>query len=242
VPAAMSLALLGASPALAYRPFDSTDADVVDRGQVEIELGPVGYLDEDGAETLVGPDVVVNVGLLPAWEMVVEGRGAVALGGDGEERYRLVDTGLFAKGLLRRGSLQEADGPSVAVELGVLLPMLHDEGGVGGELLGIVSRRWPHVTAHLNGVLAYTRADTWEAGAGLILEGPARWGVRPVAEGTFFREFGEATSASGLLGLIWEPRDDLSVDLGFRYGREDGVDVREVRLGLTWSFDWGGMP
>jgi len=243
VAAAMSVPLLGASPALAYRPFDSTDADVVDRGEVEIELGPVGYLDEDGAEALVAPDVVVNVGLLPAWEMVLEGQGVVGLGGEAaERRYRLVDTGLFAKGLLRRGSLQEAEGPSVAVELGVLLPTLHDEGGVGGEMLGIVSHRWHHVTAHLNGVLGYTRADTWELGAGLILEGPEGWGVRPVAEGTFFRELGEATSGSGLVGLIWEPRDALSFDLGFRYGREDGVDMHEVRLGLTWSFDWGGTP
>lgn len=231
------------APAQAYRPFDSTDADVVDVGEVEVELGPVGYLDEDGAESLVVPDVVVNVGLLPSWEMVLEGRGVVALDGDAEDRrYRLVDTGLFVKGRLRRGSLQEAEGPSVAVELGVLLPTLHDESGVGGEMLGIVSHRWPHVTAHLNGVLAYTRVDTWELGAGLILEGPERWGVRPVAEGTFLRELGDAWSASGLVGLIWEPRDDLSFDLGFRYGREAGVDVHEVRLGLTWSFDWGGMP
>ena len=78
--------------------------------------------------------------------------------------------------------------------------------------------------------LAYTRADTWELGAGLILEGPERWGVRPVAEGTFFRELGEATSGSGLLGLIWEPRDDLSFDLGQPFEDHIGAEHRVARF------------
>ncbi len=30
-----------AAPALAYRPFDSTDADVAGPGEFELELGPV---------------------------------------------------------------------------------------------------------------------------------------------------------------------------------------------------------
>jgi hypothetical protein len=59
-----------------------------------------------------------------------------------------------------------------------------------------------------------------------------------VAEGTLARELGEATAASGLAGIVWEARDDLSFDLAFRYERDDGSDVREVRAGLTWSFDW----
>lgn len=241
--APISVALLAAAPALAYRPFDSTDADVVDRGAVEIELGPAGFLDEDGDDLLVAPDLVVNAGILPDWEIVLEGRGLVPLDHETEERrYRLVDTGLFAKGLLRRGTLQGATGPSVAVELGMLLPTLHDESGVGAEAVGIVSHRFSHGTAHLNGTVAFTRSDTWELGAGLILEGPTRFGLRPVAEVTLFREVGEATAVSGLLGIIWEPRDYLAFDLGFRYARDDGTDVREHRLGLTWSFGGGGSP
>jgi len=30
--------------ARAYRPFDGTDAAVADKGEVEIELGPVGFV------------------------------------------------------------------------------------------------------------------------------------------------------------------------------------------------------
>jgi hypothetical protein len=232
------------SPAQAYRPFESTDADVVDRGEVEVELEPVGYLD-DGSELLVVPDLVVNVGVHPRLELVVEGRGFVALDRDADERrYRLVDTALLAKGLLRRGSLQGEEGPSVALEVGALLPTLHDESGLGAEGIGIVSQRWSHLTAHLNGTVARTRGETWELGAGLILEGPERFRVRPVVEGTFFRAIGEKSEASGLVGLIWEARDDLAFDLAFRYARDDGTDVREVRAGLSWSFTGllGGGP
>lgn len=243
VAAPISLALLGGSPAQAYRPFDSTDAAVVDPGEVEIELGPVGFVNEDGADLLVAPDLVVNLGVHPDWEVVVEGRGLVPLDRESEERrYRLADTGLFAKGVLRRGCLQAATGPSVAVELGMLLPTLHDESGVGAEAVGIVSNCFSHLTAHLNGTVAFTRGDTWELGVGLILEGPSRFGLRPVAEATLFREVGEATAVSGLLGVIWEPRDDLAFDLGFRYARDDGTDVRELRLGVSWSFGGGGRP
>ncbi len=231
--------LLSGSSAEAYRPFDSTDADVVERGEVEIELGPVGYLDEDGTELLATPDLVVNVGVHPRLELVVEGRGLAPLERETpERRYRIVDTAFLAKGLVRRGSLQGETGPSLALELGALLPTLHDESGLGAEGIGIVSHRFSHLTAHLNGTAAYTRAETWELGLGLILEGRERWGVRPVAEGTLARELGEATAGSGLAGVIWEARDDLAFDLAFRYAREDGSDVREIRAGLTWSFDW----
>ena len=193
-------------------------------------------------DAVLPPDaIVLNAGICPRLELVVEGRGLAPLDpGASERRYQIVDTGLTAKGLLRRGSLQGESGPSVAVEAGVLLPTLHDEGGVGGEAIGIVSQRFRHLTAHLNGEVAYTRSETWELGLGLILEGPAWRGVRPVVEATVAREVGEANLASGLAGVIWEARPGLSFDLAFRYARDDGTDTREVRAGLTWTFDATG--
>lgn len=232
--------LLSGASADAYRPFDSTDADIADRGEVEIELGPVGYSNEDGTEFLVAPDAVANVGVLPRLELVLEGKGLVPLDSDApDRRYRIVDTAFLAKGLVRRGSLQGERGPSLAVELGVDLPTLRDDPGWGGEGTAVLSQHFAYVTAHLNGSAGYTRDENWELGAGLILEGPARWHVRPVGEATFAREFDEANAATGLLGLIWEPRGDLAFDLGFRYARDDGHDIREIRAGVTWRFDLG---
>ena len=49
------------SEAEAYRPFDGTDAAVVETGEVEIELGPVGYLRAGADRTLSAP----NLGLKP---------------------------------------------------------------------------------------------------------------------------------------------------------------------------------
>jgi hypothetical protein len=39
----VALAVLRCAPADAYRPFDGTDASVVDLDHIEVELGPVEY-------------------------------------------------------------------------------------------------------------------------------------------------------------------------------------------------------
>src|SRR5262245_22718401 len=52
-----------ALPAQAYRPFDGTDAAVADPWEMEIELGPLGYLREGGARYLLAPAVVANIGV-----------------------------------------------------------------------------------------------------------------------------------------------------------------------------------
>jgi hypothetical protein len=234
-------ALLAASAARAYRPFDSTDADVVDPGEIEIELGPLGYVNEAGTKLLAAPDLVVNAGVHPRLELVLEARGLLPLEGDApERRYRVVDTALRAKGIVRRGNLQGEAGPSVAAEIGILLPTLRDEDGLGAEAIVIASHRFAVATAHLNGAVSYTRANTWQVGVGLIVEGPAWRGVRPVAEATLAREVGEATQIAGLLGAIFEVRRGLAFDFGVRFAREGAGDVHEVRAGLTWAFDWAG--
>src|SRR5438105_15192306 len=60
--------------AVAYRPFDGTDAAVADPGEMEIEFQPAGVLSSNGQKTLVAPATVFNFGLLKNWEAVFEGR------------------------------------------------------------------------------------------------------------------------------------------------------------------------
>ena len=230
--------LLCAAPAYAYRPFDSTDADVTRAGEAEIEFGPAGYVDDDGQRFLAAPDLVVNYGVHPRLELIVEGRGLVPLEEDSPDRsYRVVDAALLAKGLLRNGCLQGQSGPSLAVELGLLTPTRHEEPWLGAEGTLALSQRLWQVTAHLNATTAYTRTHDRELGLGLILEGPARYGVRPALEGTLVREIDEETKRGVLAGLVWEASDDLAFDLGFRFAREGDASVREIRAGLTWSFE-----
>jgi hypothetical protein len=237
---AAALALLLPATAHAYRPFDSTDAAVADRGALELELGPLGYLAEGPDRALVAPSLVVNWGFAERWELVLEGRHLVALGAEPEgPRLRVEDTALSAKRVLREGSLQDRPGPSVATELGLLLPTVNGEPGMGAEGALILSQRWPDLTAHLNVGVVWTRAH--EAGllAGVILEGHDAWPVRPVAELLLEAVRDRPTAVSGLVGAIWRVREALSLDLAVRRARAGNVDTTELRAGLTWAIELG---
>src|SRR5207253_11066430 len=61
-----------ATPAFAYRPFDGTDADVADVGQFELEMGPAHYLSSPEGRYLVAPATVLNLGVAPGFELVVD--------------------------------------------------------------------------------------------------------------------------------------------------------------------------
>jgi hypothetical protein len=240
--AALLLAALTA-PALAYRPFDSTDADVAAPGEFDLELGPVGRLQEGSDKFRVAPAVVANLGLPWRSELVLEGQRQVALNpASGEPQTSIVDTGVFVKTLLRQGALQDASGPSVAAEYGVLLPEVHGESGTGASVAGIVSQRWEAGTLHLNAALAWNREHEPDLFLGAILEGPYAWPVRPVAEIFGEEASGGPRTTSGLVGAIWRARDDLSFDVGLRFARAGDELVREVRLGLNWTFSLWREP
>jgi hypothetical protein len=238
--AALGLALflaaaLSPRPAAAYRPFDGTDAAVADPGEAEIELGPVGFR-RDGAErTLIAPAAVLNLGVARGWEAVLEGQGETPISRE-PRRSSLAGTGLFLKGMLRPGSLQEKPGPSVATEFGVLLAGINTEPGVGASAAAILSQRWPWGTVHLNAQGALARDRHADLFLGAIVEGPYDWPVRPVAEVFHEREFGVERVFSGLVGAIWQVRDALAFDAGLRAARVNDHTLGELRLGVTFAF------
>jgi hypothetical protein len=55
---------VAATSAFAYRPFDGTDAAVTNPGQMEIELQPVGRLQEGPERFLIAPDIVLSFGVM----------------------------------------------------------------------------------------------------------------------------------------------------------------------------------
>jgi hypothetical protein len=95
----------------AYRPFDGTDAAVVERGEMEIELGPVEYLREGPERSLLAPDLRINYGFIPGWEAALEGKLTHGLTA-GIPGASLVESQALLKGVLREGSLQEKPGPA----------------------------------------------------------------------------------------------------------------------------------
>lgn len=221
-------------PAIAYRPFDGTDAAVAKPGELEIELQPAGILRERSQTTLIAPAAVFNFGLTKEWEAVFEGQVETPFSPSGPTSVSA--SGIFLKHILRSGSLQDQTGPSVATEFGVLLPDTNGDSGFGARVAGIISQRWDWGAIHLNVATALTRDHHADVFFGGIVEGPSKWKVRPVAEIFYEEEIGQSHTISGLAGLIWQVRDDLSFDVGVRQAFTNGHRASEVRAGLTFGF------
>jgi hypothetical protein len=220
--------------ASAYRPFDGTDADVAKMGEIEIELQPAGRLRDESGASLISPAWVINYGFSEDWEAVFEGQGQTPLSPSGPTS--LTAAGAFLKHVVLPGSLQDKSGPSIATEFGVLLPDSTGDSGVGLSLAGIVSQRWDWGTIHLNAESALTRDHHADLFIGAIIEGPATWTVRPVAEIFYENEFGNEATFSSLVGLIYRVRDDLSFDVAVRHALTGGHPTSEIRAGLTFGF------
>ena len=229
-------ALLSTSRADAYRPFDGTDAGVAALGAFELELGPVHWYERAERHTLLAPVTVLNFGVLPNTELVIELQGAVLpRPGQGRKRAALLGTDLLLKHVLRAGVLQGETGLSVALELGPLTPEVNGTNAFGASAALIVSARWEWGTVHFNERPAYSREHRLDLFNGMIVEGPHLWRVRPVSELFYERELGDAQTVSGLLGVVWSAREYFALDLGLRGARSGREDEAEVRLGFTWT-------
>jgi hypothetical protein len=222
------------SPASAYRPFDGTDAAVADPGELEVELQPAGLQRDGSQKTLIAPATVLNFGLPQQWEAVLEGELQTPLSPSGPSS--LSATGAFLKHVLREGSLQDKSGPSIATEFGLLLPDSTGQSGVGASVAAIVSQRWDWGTVHLNAATALSRDHNADLFLGAIIEGPSKWKVRPVAEFFYEDEVAASHTVSALVGAIWQVRDNLSFDVGFRHALTNGRPVDEIRAGFTIGF------
>jgi hypothetical protein len=51
---------LSPTPALAFRPFDGTEASIADTGAMEMALGPVRYLRQGSEHSLVAPALEIT--------------------------------------------------------------------------------------------------------------------------------------------------------------------------------------
>lgn len=220
--------------AFAYRPFDSTDPAVAEPGEFEVELSPVTWRHDNSGQTWIAPQLRLNYGFAPDWEVVLEGQGEHPQFGGAPSV--LVDNALSLKHILREGSLQEKPGASVATEIGVLLPGLNGESGAGASLAGIVGQKWDWGAIHFNAAVSLTRDARAELFLGTILEGPGDWVVRPVAELVYEREFGTVETVAALAGAIWQVRDNLAFDFAMRQASINGQPETELRLGLTFAF------
>lgn len=224
------------SSALALRPFDGTDASVADRGEFELELGPLQPERIGAQRSRTNPQVVANWGISADREVVLEGRLRTRQGPVQEgHRTSFEDGALSLKQVHRRGSLQDESGASIASECGVLLPEIHGQAGSGLTCALIVSHRLPWATTHVNLSLARTRRHSSEQFASLIVEGRTGGPVRPVAELEHDSQPDVGTTRTALFGIIWRIDHRLSFDAAVRTGRSEGQRLNELRAGLTWT-------
>ena len=230
------LALLTPFSAQAYRPFDNTDADTAHAGEVELEVGVAGITRANG-QTTYSPVFVGNYGFEPGYEVVFEIQDQLVLGPrDGAPRNSIGSLELSVKHVLREGELQDHEGPSVAIEIGVYFPGVHREPGYGGIASLIVSQRFGLATVPLNGNIALERDGHFLLYPAIVAEGPESWPVRPVTELLYSHEFAGPNEASVLAGLIWKVSESLSIDLGVRAGRSAQAPLYEGRAGFSLGF------
>ena len=231
----IALALTSASlPAQAYRPFDGTDAAVADFGKIEVELQPFGALENSQSKTLIAPQSVINFGFAQDWEFVLQGQLESQIAPVGHES--LTDDGIFFKHVVRRGVLQDETGPSVATEFGVLLPNVNGATFIKPTWTWIVSDRFPWGTVHLNFTANLQSDPRTDLLLDAIVEGPAKWTVRPVAEIYSDSVINGPQIYSGLVGAIWQINDDLAVDVALRHALVGKDGESEVRAGVTFAF------
>ena len=226
-----------ATPAFAYRPFDGTDGDVAGVGEFELEMGPAQFLSTPAGRYIVAPATVLNLGVARGLELVVDFKDFLGVEPvAGQPRMRLLDTDVFLKSVLRRGTLQGETGVSIALEAGPLLPEIGGNKNFGAQANLITSYRWDALSLHLNTSAALTRDQQLDGFVSLILEGPHDWAIRPVAEVyTEHETGGNDATYSALAGAIWQIRDAFALDAAVRYAVQPGNNDFEVRFGLTWG-------
>jgi hypothetical protein len=230
-----TLAVLWPVRSDAYRPFDQTDADVAGPKEFEFELGPVIFQHGPRGNAWA-PSFVLNLGLVRDLELVVDGNGFVRLGPLPMDAERWVATSaLQVKFVVREGSLQDASGPSIALEGGVLFPSIPHGSDWGASLAAIFSERWGPVTVHFNLQVERDLVGAWEVLGGAIVEGPFRWAVRPVGEVYVGQSTNGTTLSSFLVGAIWRVSEAISLDAAVRFEPHSAGAVWEGRLGFTWS-------
>lgn len=220
--------------------IDANDARVVDHGTMELELQPLGYLQTllgDEEHYLVIPSAQFYWGLAEGWDVLYLTRGFGLLDDAmGESPYAIAEQQLLFRAMLRDGrySDEEAEGPSITLQFGALLPGIEAETGVGASVALLFAQQWDAGTLHLNLWTNLTQERNFNLFVSAVMEGPPEWSVRPTVEVFFDLDDGEPY-LSGLLGAVGDVGDEFSIQAGARVGGWEDYLEFEVRVS-SWIY------
>ena len=233
------IVILTAPHAWGYRPFVSTNAAVEESNEVEVQLGYFALKRIEGKTRPVIPQVELDYGILGRFE--AEGEFEIEEPPD-EDDIQLDDAEFSLKALVREGVLQEKNGPSIALEMGLLLPSTEEEErDLGFKGFGVLSEKLSFFTCHINLGGGLDREDRnpfalW----GVIGEAAVSPTFRFVGEFNGEHPEGGSYDNSGLLGFIWlSTALNSFFDLGVRKGISGEAPDWEFTTGVTFSFSLG---
>ncbi|HDY89476.1 MAG TPA: hypothetical protein ENH82_15355 [bacterium] len=232
----MLLILIPSRFAFAYRPFVSTDADVAEKGELEIEFGLLNVHIVKGIDKIIVPGLIFNYGIMKNWELVSE--FDVQVYREGKERnFELKEPAQFLKGIVREGILQDKKGPSIAVEIGVLFPStIKGSRKTGVEGIVIVSSRISDLIYHINfGGEMDRESFAFNGLWGIIMEKPLNSNLRFVMEVNGVVKRSKSPENLVLAGFILEAYG-IDIDFGIRKGLSDNTKDLELTSGFTVAF------
>ena len=248
------LVLAGGTPSVcrAYL-MDAFDARVADYGTLEIEVQPAGYflVDSEGLQHyLVAPSIILYLGFAERLDLVVASRGFLLLNEvEGLQAYHSRESAVSLRWLLLEGAYNDGEGPSLAIQTGVLLPNfgVDPTQSVGAQVGALFAQTTDMGTVHVNQWISRTAWESWDLFVPVAYEGPGDWPVRPLVEVWLdydtHPELG-GTLLSLLLGAYVDLSETLTVGAGVRHANWSGeYSELEVRLSLWWQLPiWESEP
>lgn len=161
-----AVALVATAPtnagASSFRPrFEPTDLELEDPGTLELDLQVGPTTGDHGAGRFFLPDYELDVGLLPRFEIDVDGAAALEplSPGNGGDKTRLaIGEPLWTSakvGLFDLKDVGPLDGTALGLQLGPRLPLAKDLRGAGYEALALVGldRGAIHVVLNAGGLV-----------------------------------------------------------------------------------------
>ncbi|KKO19912.1 MAG: hypothetical protein BROFUL_01362 [Candidatus Brocadia fulgida] len=232
----------------ALRPFVTTDADVVETNQIEIELGLFGLHERKQAGTdeltLEVPGIRFNYGLPWDSEIVLETVGELIdneyAGSLGIKEKQFASTAGFYKKVWWRAE-SGSWTPNFATETGAVFPTEKGTSGLGCEGTGIFSWYLKNLTCHMTLGGGTTTEEFGDGRRGLFIYGvildvpvPQYKKLHLVAEYSGEKVESSILDHQILGGFVWEGPKEIEYDIaGFTGLNRESVDWG-MTMGITF--------